>query len=89
VSDPRRTKPSRTSSMPAIARIGARLAARRIELRLTQQMLADLAGVSRSSIQALEYGNGSIKFASVVDIADALGLRLEPIPAATHTETEQ
>jgi transcriptional regulator with XRE-family HTH domain len=52
-------------------------------------MLADLAGVSRSSVQALEYGNGSIKFGSVVDIADVLGLRLEPIPAAIHTETEQ
>jgi len=76
MSHPRRTKPSRTSSMPAIARIGARLAARLVELRLTQQMLADLAGVSRSSIQALEYGNGSIKFASVVDIADALGLQV-------------
>jgi transcriptional regulator with XRE-family HTH domain len=75
--------------MPEIARIGARLAARRVELRLTQQMLADLAGVSRSSIQALEYGNGAIKFAAVVDIADALGLHLEPLPATTHTEAEQ
>jgi transcriptional regulator with XRE-family HTH domain len=75
--------------MPAIARIGSQLAARRVELRLTQEMLADLAGVSRSSIQALEYGSGSVKFASVVDIADALGLRLEPIPAATPTETDQ
>ena len=89
MSDPRRTKPSRATSMPAIARIGSQLAARRVELRLTQAMLADLAGVSRSSIQALEYGSGSVKFASVVDIADALGLRLEPIPAATPTETEQ
>lgn len=40
-------------------------------------MLADLAGVSRSSVQALEYGAGSVKFASVLEIADVLGLRLE------------
>lgn len=63
--------------MPEIARIGRRIAARRIELRLTQQMLADLAGVSRSSIQALEYGPGSVKLASVVEVAGVLGMRVE------------
>ncbi|MDQ2723654.1 MAG: helix-turn-helix domain-containing protein [Actinomycetota bacterium] len=46
---------------------------------MTQQMLADLAGVSRSSVQALEYGTGSVKLASVVEIADVLGIRLQPI----------
>ena len=63
--------------MPEIARIGERFAARRVELRLTQQTLADLAGVSRSSVQALEYGSGSVKLASVVEIANVLGVRLE------------
>lgn len=53
------------------------MAARRVELHLTQQMVADLAGVSRSSVQALEYGAGSVKFASVIEVADVLGLRLE------------
>ena len=64
--------------MPEITRIGERFAARRVELRLTQQTLADLAGVSRSSVQALEYGTGSVKLASVVEIANVLGVRLEP-----------
>lgn len=63
--------------MPGIARIGERFAARRVDLRLTQQLLADLAGVSRYSVQALEHGTGSVKLASVVEIADVLGLRLE------------
>jgi transcriptional regulator with XRE-family HTH domain len=63
--------------MPEIARIGRQIAARRIELHLTQQMVADLAGVSRSSVQALEYGAGSVKFASVTEIADVLGFHLE------------
>lgn len=74
--------------MPEIARIGEQFAERRIQLRLTQQMLADLAGVSRSSVQALEYGTGSVKLASVVEIADALGLRLQPMTftaAESHT----
>ncbi|MGZ5365838.1 MAG: helix-turn-helix domain-containing protein, partial [Mycobacterium sp.] len=63
--------------MPETTRVGELLAARRIEIGLTQQLLADLAGVSRYSVQALEYGTGSVKLASVVEIADALGLRLD------------
>jgi transcriptional regulator with XRE-family HTH domain len=63
--------------MPDIARIGRVFAERRVELRLTQQTLADLAGVSRSSVQSLERGNGSVKFGSVVEIADVLGLHID------------
>jgi transcriptional regulator with XRE-family HTH domain len=77
VAGPRRTKPRPDASMPAIARIGRAFAERRIALRLTQQTLADLAGVSRSSIQALERGSGSVKFGSVVEIADILGLNID------------
>lgn len=62
--------------MPEIARIGAAFAARRIQLGLTQQLVADLAGVSRYSVQALEHGTGSVKLASILEIADILGLRL-------------
>jgi len=63
--DPRRTTPTR------------HFAARRIQLGLTQQLLADLAGVSRYSVQSLEYGTGSVKLGSVVQIAEALGVRLD------------
>ncbi|ANE77939.1 transcriptional regulator [Mycobacterium adipatum] len=63
--------------MPEIARIGVAFAERRIALRLTQQTLADLAGVSRSSVQSLERGSGSISFGSVIEIADALGLHVD------------
>jgi transcriptional regulator with XRE-family HTH domain len=63
--------------MPEITRIAERFAARRVELGLTQQLLADLAGVSRYSVQALEYGTGSVKLASIIEIADVLGVRLE------------
>jgi transcriptional regulator with XRE-family HTH domain len=74
--DPRRSRPARRNSMPEIARIGEAFAARRIQLGLTQQLLADLAGVSRYSVQALEHGTGSVKLASVLEIADILGVRL-------------
>lgn len=75
--DPRRTTPTRRSPMPEITRIGELFAARRIRLGLTQQLLADLAGVSRYSVQSLEYGTGSVKLGSVVQIAEALGVRLD------------
>ncbi|MED5811161.1 helix-turn-helix domain-containing protein [Mycolicibacterium sp. 050232] len=74
---PRRTQPSVNASMPEIARIGRLFAERRVTLRLTQQAVADLAGVSRSSLQSLERGSGSIKFGSVLEIADVLGLHIK------------
>jgi transcriptional regulator with XRE-family HTH domain len=74
--DPRRSKPARPTSMPETARIGEAFAARRIQLGLTQQLLADLAGVSRYSVQALEHGTGSVKLASVLEIAAILGVRV-------------
>ena len=68
--------------MSEIERIAAAFVERRIALRLTQQTLADLAGVSRSSIQSLERGSGSISFGSVIEIADVLGLRIDMSAAA-------
>jgi transcriptional regulator with XRE-family HTH domain len=75
--DPRRTTPTRRSPMPEIARIGEDFASRRIQLGLTQHLLADLAGVSRYSVQALEYGTGSVKLGSIMQVAEVLGLRLD------------
>jgi DNA-binding XRE family transcriptional regulator len=77
VAGPRRTKRRLDDSIPDIARIGRAFAERRVALRLTQQTLADLAGVSRSSVQSLEAGSGSVKFGSVVEIADVLGLHID------------
>lgn len=79
---PRRRSRQRDESMPEIARIGSLFTERRIALRLTQQTLADLAGVSRSSIQSLERGSGSLSFGSVIEIADVLGLHID-LSAAT------
>lgn len=68
--------------MPDITRIGRSFAERRVALRLTQQTLADLAGVSRSSVQSLERGSGAVKFGSVVQIAEVLGMHLDVSAAA-------
>ena len=74
---PRRTTPRLDTAMPEMARMARVFAERRVALRLTQQTLADLAGVSRSSVQALERGSGSVKFGSVVEIAGVLGIHID------------
>ncbi|OBJ68075.1 transcriptional regulator [Mycobacterium sp. 1274756.6] len=66
--------------MPVIAELAERIAARRIDLQLTQQALAELAGVSRSSVQAIEYGAGSVKLELVAAIVEVLGLDLAVSP---------
>lgn len=76
---PRRTAPPLSDAVPEISRLGRRCAARRVELRMTQQALADLAGVSRSSVQAFEYGNGSVGLGAVVEVVAVLGWRVDLI----------
>lgn len=58
-------------------RLGEQLRARRRELRLTQQELADLAGVSVRSIIALELGKPTVRFDVVSSVLTSLGLTLE------------
>lgn len=82
MANPRRTIRRLVEPMPQIASIGEAFARRRIALRLTQQTLADLAGVSRSTVQALERGSGSVKFGSVMELADILGLQVDVTAAA-------
>lgn len=74
---PRRTNPQREDLMPGLAGISQAFIERRLALRLTQETLADLAGVSRYSVQTLEAGTGATKIGSVLEIASVLGLRLD------------
>lgn len=50
---------------------------RRRELDLTQEQLADLAGVSVRFLGELERGKASVRLDHVLAVAHALGLRLE------------
>lgn len=79
---PRRTRPGRDSTMPEMAGIAQRIAERRVTLHLTQQALAELAGVSRYSVQSLERGDDSIRLGSALQIAEVLGLHFELNTAA-------
>jgi transcriptional regulator with XRE-family HTH domain len=80
VAPPRRTNPQREGLMPELAGISQAFIERRLALRLTQETLADLAGVSRYSVQTLEAGTGSTKIGSVMEIANVLGMRIDVSP---------
>ncbi|NMO01117.1 helix-turn-helix transcriptional regulator [Gordonia sp. TBRC 11910] len=80
---PRRTSSTHVSATPEISRISSHLVERRVKLGLTQQVLADLSGVSRSSIQSLEHGLGGIRLESLIAIADILGMRVDVTSAET------
>ena len=52
----------------------------RQRLGLTQQGLADLAGVSRHTIIDVESGKSSPSVSTLEKVLDALGLRIEVVP---------
>lgn len=62
--------------------LAERVKVRRKQLRLTQQDLADLTGISLRAINQLESGSSSMSFTKLMGILSVLGLtlKLEVIP---------
>nr|WP_206450772.1 helix-turn-helix domain-containing protein [Micrococcus sp. KRD026] len=58
-------------------KISDRVRAMRKELLLTQQQLADLAGVSDATVRQIERGTGKSTLESVLSVMEVLGLELE------------
>ncbi|MFD4292010.1 helix-turn-helix transcriptional regulator [Rhodococcus sp. NPDC058505] len=56
--------------------------ARRLQLGLTQSRLAALAGVSRSSVQAIESGRSTVQLDMLEAVADVLGCDMVLAPRA-------
>lgn len=56
--------------------LGVTIERRRRALRLGQEELAELAGVSVRFVRALEHGKASARLDKVFDTLDALGLEL-------------
>ena len=70
MAEPRRRTRKRSSGLADA------FVARRHQLRLTQAELALLAGVGRSTVQALEGGKDSVQLDGAVAVADALGCEI-------------
>ncbi|WP_425456207.1 helix-turn-helix domain-containing protein [Corynebacterium endometrii] len=60
--------------------MGAAFAARRRELGILQQALAENAGVSRSTLHTIEHGGTGVRWEKVVAVAEALGLEMTFVP---------
>jgi HTH-type transcriptional regulator/antitoxin HipB len=59
------------------AQLGQALRARRRELRLTQQLVADLTGLSRAVVSQLEHGKSTVQLRIVLLIVQVLGMDIE------------
>jgi transcriptional regulator with XRE-family HTH domain len=62
--------------------IGQLLKATRKGLQLTQEQVADLAGISRPRYREIEAGSSAARTTTLINIARALGLELMLIPQA-------
>lgn len=58
-------------------RLASEVRARRTQLRLRQEEVADLAGVSERFVYALENGKQTVQLDKVLSVLHALGLHLE------------
>ena len=67
--------------------IGKWIRERRKELAVTQQTLADLAGVGINTLLAIERGEGNPRLLTLTTILDALGLQLDVRPKTMNYET--
>lgn len=56
--------------------LGSDVRDRRRALRITQQQLADLAGVSDRFVRSVEQDKQSVQLDKLVDVLDALGMEL-------------
>lgn len=57
--------------------IGEEIKRRRNELQITQQTLADLAGVGINTLVAIERGTGNPSLSTLQAVLDTLGLELK------------
>lgn len=64
-----------------MARIAAAVRDRRRALELTQQDVADLAGVSERFVRFVEQGKPSVRLDALAAVLDALGLALDAVPS--------
>lgn len=65
-----------TAPADGMAALGAVVRARRRELGLRQDDLADLAGVSERFVHTVEAGKASLRMDKLIAVLAALGLRL-------------
>ena len=80
------------SDTAILVELGARLAASRLAKNLTQEALAEAAGISKRTLERLESGEVASRLSALVRVCRALGLlnRLETlVPSPSVSPVEQ
>jgi transcriptional regulator with XRE-family HTH domain len=67
--------------VPELAWLGSVIRVQRQELGLSQEALADLAGLDRSYMGGVERGEHNIAFINLLKVSNALGLTLSELLA--------
>ncbi len=70
----------------ALEALPANVRARRAALGLTQQDLADLAGVSERFVRFVEQGKPSVQLDSLLAVLNTLGLELRLVTRTTKSD---
>lgn len=71
-----RNAAGRGSFMNSVTELGAELQRVRKQNGLTQEQLAELAGISERTLRSIERGAGNPSIEAVLSVADVLGLRI-------------
>lgn len=71
--------PSKHSRHPVLTALGGAIRKRRREQGLSQEQLAERAGLDRSYLGQVERGENSVALLPLVSVATALGLTLEQL----------
>lgn len=71
-----------TESLAAV--LAGRVRARRLQLGLTQQDLADMAGVSERFVRFVEQAKPSVQLDSLTALLETLGLELQLATRTSH-----
>lgn len=69
---------------PLTAVLAGQVRARRLQLGLTQQDLADMAGVSERFVRFVEQGKPSVQLDSLTTLLETLGLELQLATRTSH-----
>lgn len=74
--------------MTTLSHIGAKLQAIRTGQRLPKTKVAEMAGISRNTLQQLEAGLGNVELKTLLAVCDALGLDITFAPKAISSKLD-
>jgi len=82
----RRTTPSFPHVTRTMHQLGERIRLARLRRKLSQQLLAERAGMSRATLQRIEAGDPGVSFGALANVLHSLGLHADLDQVAADDE---